>query len=153
MKLLNECFQTEKGNRIFREEEGKQINFVNDMYELVCDVVPIDSCVLTGATDGRRCDFLFLFNKSKQEYSVLNNKKSLAYYVELKGVDLEGACEQLHNSIEKTRDQLEDFELNAMVVSSREYVPKYDNNDWNRNLIRIIKKPIQFEVSPYTVII
>lgn len=150
MKALNECFQTETKHKIYREEEGKAISFVNDEYEIVCDVVSIEKCVFTGKLDGRRCDFLFLFDKAKQVYTILKNKSSLAYYVELKGILLEDACEQLYNSIEKTKGQIQGFEINALVVSSREYVPKYDNNDWNRNLIRLIRKQIQFEVTPHT---
>jgi len=151
MKTLNECFQTETKHKIYREEEGKEISFVNEQYEIVCDVVPIEKCVLTGKKDGRRCDYLFLFDKAKQIYAILKNKKSLAYYVELKGILLEDACEQLYNSIEKTKIQIQDFEINALVVSSREYVPKYDNTDWNRDLIRLIRKQTQFEVTPHTI--
>jgi hydroxymethylpyrimidine pyrophosphatase-like HAD family hydrolase len=151
MKQLNECIITEQGHLIYREEEGKEISFVNIDYELVCDIVPIEKCVLTKAEDGRRCDFLFLFNKEKQEYQILKNIGNLAYYVELKGIDLEDACEQLHNSIDKTRSQIDGFEIFPLVVSSREYVPKYDNNEWNRNLKRLLRKEIQFEVTPFTV--
>jgi hypothetical protein len=150
MRQLIECKITEKANKICRDEEGKSICFEHKKYELICDVVSIEKCVLSKASDGRRCDFLFLFDKSKQEYNFLNNKSSLAFYVELKGIDLEDACEQLLNSIEKTIEQLPDYDLNALVVSSREFNPKYDNNEFYRNVKRLIKKNIQFEVLSYT---
>jgi hypothetical protein len=151
MQLISDCIIPEKGNVIYREEEGKEISFTNEEFELVCDVVPIEKCVLNKAEDGRRCDFLFLFDRDKQEYRVLKNKNSLAYYVELKGIGLEDACEQLYNSIEKTREQISRFEIIPLVVSSREYVPKYDNNEWNRNLKRLLRKEIQFEITPHKV--
>jgi esterase/lipase len=153
MKSLADCKILEKGNKIYREEENKSICFENKNYELVCEVVPIENCVLTKADDGKRCDFLFLFDNQKQEYKLLKDKKSLAYYVELKGIELDKACEQLLNSIDKTKDQINNFELNAMVVSSREFNPKYDNNEFYRNVKRLIKKDIQFKVSPHTITI
>lgn len=153
MRPIVDCKILEKGFKVYREEENKSISFENENYELVCEVVPIEKCVLTKADDGKRCDFLFLFDKTKQEYQILNIKGSLAFYVELKGIELEAACEQLLNSINKTMEQLNGFELNAMVVSSREFNPKYDNNEFYRNVKRLIKKDIQFEVSPHTITI
>lgn len=76
---------------------------------------------------------------------------SLAYYVELKGIGLVEACKQLLNSIDATMAQIDNFDLNALVVSSRKFVPKYDNNESYRAIKRLIKKNIQFEVTPYTV--
>jgi hypothetical protein len=140
MKSLVECITTENGNRICKDEEIKSICFEHSEYDIICDVVSIEKCVLTKADDGRRCDFLFLFDKTKQEYNFLNGKSSIAYYVELKGIDLEDACEQLLNSIEKTKEELLGFEINALVVSSREFNPRYDNNEFNRSVFRIIKK-------------
>jgi hypothetical protein len=153
MKPLANCKNTETGNRICRAEEGKSIYFENNQYELVCDIIPIEKCVLTKAEDGRRCDFLFLFDKTKQLYKLLKNNQSSAYYVELKGIDLEDACEQLLNSIDKTMEQIGDFDLNALVVSSREFNPSYDNNEFYRNVKRLIKKDIQFEVISHTITI
>jgi hypothetical protein len=151
MKAISDCTTIEIKTKICREEEGKEICFQHLEYEIVCEVVAIEKCVFKKLGGGKRCDYLFLFNKNKQNYNYLKNKPSLAYYVELKGIGLVDACEQLLNSIEKTKDQINDFEINALVVSSREFIPKYDNNQYYRDLKRIIRKNIQFEITPYTV--
>jgi hypothetical protein len=153
MRSISECTQTENKTRICRSEEGKQICFQHLEYEIVCGVVPIEKCVFTRTGTGRRCDYLFLFDKKKQKYNYLKNKPSQAYFVELKGIGLTEACEQLLNSIEKTKDQIEDFDINALVVSSREFIPKYDNNEYYRTIKRTIKKDVQFGTTPHTVIL
>jgi hypothetical protein len=149
MKTIAECKIRERGYKICREEEGKSICFEQEEYEIVCDIVPVEKCVLTRKEDGKRCDFLFLFEKDIQEYKFL--KTNAAYYVELKGTHLVDACEQLLNSITKTIDQLNKFDINALVISSREFIPKYDNNEFYRNVKRLIKKDIQFKIMSHTV--
>ena len=151
MKNLSECVAVEVARTIHREEEGKEIFFRHNEYELVCEVISVEKCVFNKVVGGKRCDFLFLFNKTKQEYNFLKNSSSLAFYVELKGVALVEACEQLLNSIEKTKDEIVDFDITALVVSSRKFVPKYDNNEYYRDLKRIIRKNIQFGVTPHTI--
>ena len=150
MKPISECIEIEISTRIHREEEGKEICFQHSEYEIVCEIISIEKCVFKKAIGGKRCDYLFLFNKNRQHYNFLENKLSTAYYVELKGIGLAEACEQLLNSIEKTKDQITEFDLNALVVSSREFIPKYDNNEYYRELKRIIRKNVQFEITPYT---
>ena len=149
MKRIADCIYTETNHTICKEEEGKVICFSSN-YNLVCDVVEIEKCVFKGVKAGKRCDYLFLFDKNKQEYKLENVKKSIAFYVELKGIDLEEACMQLLNSIENTINEIQDYDISAIVVSSREFNPKYDNNEYFRDVKRIIKKNIQFELTDYT---
>jgi hypothetical protein len=151
MRPILDCSNIETSPQIHREEEGKEIFFRHSEFDLVCNVVGVDSCIFKNTVGERSCDYLFLFDRTKQHYNFLNNKSSLAYYVELKGIDLVGACEQLHNSIEKTMKQIESFNINALVVSTREFIPKYDNNEFYRAVKRLIRKDIQFEITPYTV--
>jgi len=151
MKTISECTTVEIKTKVSREEEGKEICFQHPEYEIVCEVVAIERCVFEKADKGRRCDYLFLFDKNKQHYNYLKTKASPAYYVELKGIGLTDACEQLLNSLEKTKDQIADFEINVLVVSSREFIPKYDNNEYYRNIKRIIRKNVQFEIAPHTI--
>jgi hypothetical protein len=100
------------------------------------------TCVFKKVKDGKRCDYLFLFDKQKQNYKLKDNKNSIAFYVELKGIDLEEACNQLLNSIENTRAEIPNFDISAIVVSSREFNPRYDNNEYYREVKRLIKKNI-----------
>ena len=150
MKTISECKVSETNVRICREEEGKEICFTHAEYEIVCEVVAIEKCVFNKVVGGKRCDYLFLFDKNNQIYNYLQNRSSPAFYVELKGIGLADACEQLLNSIEKTKDQITDFEISALVVSSRDFIPKYDNNEYYRQVKRIIRKNIQFEITPCT---
>lgn len=151
MKAISDCTVVEVKTTVSREEEGKEVFFQHSEYEIVCEIVLIEKCVFKQVVGGKRCDYLFLFDKKKQNYNFLQNRLSPAYYVELKGIGLVDACEQLLNSIEKTKAQIADFEINALVVSSREFIPKYDNNEYYRVIKRIIRKDVQFEVTPYTV--
>ena len=153
MKTIAKCITTEIGHRIFRAEEGKEISFVNNEYEIVCDVVPIENCVFGKKVGGKRCDYLFLFDKLKQTYNILKTKKSIAYYVELKGTELIEGCEQLLNSITETRDEIPNFEIFPIVVSSHEFVPSIHNNEFARDLQRLIKKNIRFEITPFTIVV
>ena len=75
----------------------------------------------------------------------------MAYYVELKGIDLASACEQLLNSIEKTKEEITGFDINALVVSTRKFIPQYDNNEFYRGVKRLIRKNIEFEITPHTI--
>lgn len=149
MKKISDCIKIESGNVICREEEGKKICFQSEEYILVADVISMDNCVFRNEIGQKACDFLFLFDRNKQEYQVLKSKESKAFYVELKGIDLAGACEQLLNSIEKTTNEIKGFDINAIVVSSRKFVPRYDNNEYYREVKRLIRKNIQFELTPY----
>lgn len=151
MRSFAECRTTESGTEIFREEEGKSFGLRHNEYEIVCDIIAMDGCVFNTNGDGKRCDFLFLLDRRKQHYNYLPAAYSPAYYVELKGIALVKACEQLLNSIEKTSDQIPEFDLNAIVVSSRAFVPKNDNNEYYREVKRIIRKNIQFEITPFTI--
>ena len=151
MRSLSECSNIETTSHIYREEQGKEINFRHAEYDLVCNVISIDNCVFKNTHGEKCCDFLFLFDKSKQQYNVLKNKSSLAYYVELKGIDLASACEQLLNSIEKTKEEITGFDINALVVSTRKFIPQYDNNEFYRGVKRLIRKNIEFEITPHTI--
>lgn len=151
MKTISECSDTVTNRRICKEEEGKEICFQHEEYDIVFEIIEIEKCVFKNVEGGKRCDYLFLIDKKKQQYNFLGNKVSPAHFVELKGIGLIEACEQLLNSIEKTKDQIIDFEINALVVSSRKFVPKYDNNEFYRELKRIIRKNVRFEVTPFTI--
>lgn len=151
MRSIVNCTHIETSAKIYREEQGKEICFEHSEYTVVCDIVGVDSCVFRNVHGQQSCDYLFLFDKKKQEYGFLKNKQSLAFYVELKGNELVTACKQLLNSIEKTMDQINNFEINALVVSSRAFVPKYDNNEFYRDLRRLIKRNIEFTLTPHTI--
>ena len=151
MRPISECSIIEVNTRISREEESKEIIFKHSEFIVVCDVVGVDSCIFKKTKGEKSCDFLFLFDKNKQEYNFLRNKHSIAYYVELKGIDLVSACEQLFNSIDKTQSQIDGFEINAVVVSTRKFIPQYDNNEFYRKTKRLIRKDIIFELTPFTV--
>lgn len=59
MKLISDCLEIERNAEICRKEEGKQICFSHQDYEVVCEVVQIEKCVFKHVQGGKRCDFLF----------------------------------------------------------------------------------------------
>jgi hypothetical protein len=151
MRPLVDCTITETNSEISREEQGKEIFFRHPEFDMVCNVVSIDDCVFRNTRGQKRCDYLFLFDKNLQQYRFLHNSPSIAFYVELKGIDLVHACEQLLNSIEKTMAEIRLFDIHAVVVSSRRFIPQYDNNEFYRGVKRLIRKNIQFEITPHII--
>jgi len=140
MKNLNECKETGNNNRFSRTEKGKTFVLQSDRH-FHCDVVDIDGCVLKDLSI-KKCDWLFLVPKSVN--LGLKSKRSKAYYIELKGIDISDVCEQLYNAIDKTKRQIPDFEIEARVVGPKGIQPEIFNSRYYRKVKRIIKKDIQF---------
>lgn len=98
------------------EENGKKYRIYNEdkkdirVYRVEC---LIDS--------GRRCDKL-----------VLNCRDSVAYFVELKGTDLDEAVDQLGASIDQLKRRIDGWTIYARVVMSRVKAPAYQNNKYQK---------------------
>jgi hypothetical protein len=140
MKKLDECKETATGKRFSRKEEGKTFSLQSDL-DFHCEIVDIDHCVLKHDSI-RRCDWLFLVPKKENQH--LKNQKSRAFFVELKGTEINGACEQLFNAIDRTKSQILNFEIEARVVGTRGFQPELKNTEYYRKVKRIIRKDIEF---------
>jgi hypothetical protein len=133
MKKISECVEESGCKKSFsRKEKGKKITFVSER-PFDCEIVRIDNCVFSDHTI-RRCDYLFLMSHKIRE----------AYYVELKGDNNRSACEQLFHTIDRTKSQITGFKISAKVIGTKGFHPKVTNNEFYRNVKRLIKRKIEF---------
>jgi hypothetical protein len=133
MPVFNNCEVTEEGTNFCRKEAGKKFCLSSDV-KVRCKIVNIDNCFFKDA-DFKRNDWFFYLDES-------NCKK--AYYIELKGKNIEHACEQLYNGIDHTRINFSNFSLYARVIALRDSVPNLKNNEYYRKVKRQIKSEIIF---------
>ncbi len=135
MKSINECIEQNESKKIFfRQEMGKRFSLKSEK-DFSCKIVAIDNCVFQNS-ELKRCDYLFLINKREV--------KLKAFYVELKGINIKHACEQLYNSIKLTRPEILKYEIEAKVIARKDFHPNILNNEYFRKVKRLIKKDIEF---------
>lgn len=75
------------------------------------------------------------------------NKKEIhpkAFYVELKGINIKHACEQLYNSIKMTRPEIIKYEIEAKVISVKDFHPNLLSNEYFRKVKKLINREINF---------
>ncbi|WP_025948758.1 hypothetical protein [Geobacillus thermocatenulatus] len=90
------------------EENGRGVRFVNKQQKHVA-LYRVDDCLLM---EGKRCDFLFL---------VL--EESRAFFVELKGSDLEEAVRQIMRTVEQLGKKLSGYRLEGRIIMTRVRTP------------------------------
>lgn len=142
MKRVNECVTLASGIKSeFSVNEMSKTFTLRSQNVFFCDVIAIDKCVFTGSSL-RRCDYLFL------AYSKLNKvdrfEESKAYFIELKGDNVRSACEQLYNAIDKTKNEIFNFQIEAKVIGTKGFQPDIRNNDYYRKVRKLIRKEIGF---------
>src|ERR1700741_2778411 len=99
MKSLSDCKRGQTANRFKKTEQGKTFSLeLSNTENFYCEMVDIDKCVFE-KEKLKRCDWLFLVPKTNSVNTKLNLSRSKAYYVELKGLALYDAYEQLCNAI------------------------------------------------------
>ncbi len=135
MKNINDCIEQNEYKKIFfRREESKAFLLKSDK-EFLCKIVAVDNCVFQNSKL-KRCDYLFLVDKKE-----FNSK---AFYIELKGINIKHACEQLYNSIKLTRSQILKYEIEAKVISVKNFHPNLLNNEYFRKVKKLISREICF---------
>jgi hypothetical protein len=119
--------------KIAVKEKKSQWTFYNDKKKCVC-LIRIDECVITGS-ETKKCDYLFL---------VCGDTEKIAFFVELKGSNLEHACEQIYSTIKKLKEHLGPFCLYARIAVTRFPNVLSGNaiNNRKKEIIRLLKKPI-----------
>ncbi|OXB93121.1 hypothetical protein [Parageobacillus galactosidasius] len=90
------------------EENGRGIKFINNKRKKVA-LYRVDGCILT---EGIKCDFLFLINEDKR-----------AFFIELKGSDLEKAVQQISKTIEQLQPYLREYVLEGRIITTRVRTP------------------------------
>ncbi len=142
MKLIDECIvEDQVKDKFFQRENGKTFSLKSEN-EFRCKVVAIDECCFKGI-EMRRCDFLFLVNHKNQPEGIAF-KESKAFYVELKGEDIESACEQLYNAIDRTKTQITNHVIIAKVVGTKGSQPEMKNGEYFRRVKKLIRREIDF---------
>lgn len=139
MQTLEHCRQTENGASFKRGEEGKTFELISAT-EIECHIYEVEKCLFKDEVF-KRCDFLFVIPKSKNQNSQLNIQQR-AYYIELKGDNHRTACEQLYNAIDKTKTSLPNFEYHARIISSKGLQPELSTNEFYKKVKRLIRRDI-----------
>jgi len=102
------CGQLRKDKIISVAENNRKFILKNPQTKPVYQVT-VDGCLIT---EGKRCDYLFEIDKPIQK----------VFYVELKGKDVEKACEQLKTTINSCKNRHQNALKECHVVASR--IPK-----------------------------
>jgi hypothetical protein len=137
MKAFDECSVSNSGSIFSKSEKNKAFVLQSDV-EFVCEIVDIDGCLLK-KHEIRKCDWLFLVPNVDKVI-----KRPKAYYVELKGINIDDACEQLFNAIDNTKKNIPNYDIEARVVSVKGAQPEILNSENYRKVKRLIKKNIEF---------
>jgi hypothetical protein len=141
MKNINECVREDAVKAIFyRKEMGKTFLLKSDN-DFSCKIIAIDDCVFQNSVL-RRCDFLFLASKIVKNINHQDRLK--AFYIELKGINIHYACEQLYNAIKHTKHEISNYSIEAKVISIKGFQPNISNNEHFRKVKKLIKKEIAF---------
>ncbi|MGZ0087293.1 hypothetical protein ACWNXI_17470 [Caldibacillus thermoamylovorans] len=102
------CLQYCDHRRLAVVEENKRgIRFVNHQQKRVA-LYRVDDCLLK---EGKRCDFLFLVEESQ------------AFFVELKGADLEEAMRQIARTVEQLGKKLFGYRFEGRIIATRVRTP------------------------------
>ncbi|HEV2483162.1 MAG TPA: hypothetical protein VGS79_26030 [Puia sp.] len=142
MKSLSSCKIGQTANRFKKTEQGKTFSLeLSNNGNFYCEIVDIDKCVFE-KVKLKRCDWLFLVPKSSSVNTSLNLPGSKAYYIELKGLALYDAYEQLFNAIENTKHEIPNFDIVAMVISIKGRQPEIENCTAYKRVKQMIRKEI-----------
>ncbi|OQP63156.1 hypothetical protein A3860_25015 [Niastella vici] len=109
MRLNSECreFLGNKRNCTV-SEKGKIFRLINDSgFEFA--VFKVDACLIKDNYE-QKCDYLFLVDK---------NQECAAYFIELKGTDLNKAISQILNSIDILYKSFHEHKIYARIVGTR----------------------------------
>jgi hypothetical protein len=148
IKKMADCTTTtnsvtiNKSERISKAEKGKKFT-LNAAMKFSADIVEIDNCIFKNSVE-KRCDYLFLVKKNEKVNVDLSLIKSKAYYVELKGVEINKACEQLYNSIVNTKSGFNNFNIEAFIISTQGFQPKLKTTVYYKKLKKLIGKEANF---------
>lgn len=105
------CTTVENGSKIVVQDNRSSFALINKN-KIEVEKIQIDGCLITG--EAERCDWLLVAKCSEGE---------IAYFVELKGSDLDKAISQLGNTLKATQNRYKSAQRKCYAVTTR--VPKY----------------------------
>ncbi|MBO0348327.1 hypothetical protein J0895_04245 [Phormidium pseudopriestleyi FRX01] len=122
-----DCTSCSDGKIITAQENGRKYILNNSSHQRVCKV-RVDDCVIT-SQEQCKCDYLFIVCSPEQvEDENLKSSEQL-YFIELKGKDLIHAVEQLTQTLEHFKPQINQAQVFARVVLSKSPPIKSIEND------------------------
>ncbi|NJO18617.1 MAG: hypothetical protein HC877_23690 [Thioploca sp.] len=93
---------------VIKEPKSTTWTFENNYGKCVC-LIRIDGCMIS-RSETRKCDYLFL---------VCDEHEKSAFFIELKGKNLEEAFKQILSTVEKLKGYLTGFCLYARIAITR----------------------------------
>lgn len=124
----------DKRSKAVCEEKGKRYELVNDKGGLVA-LRHVDGGMIRGEDGIRKCDYL---------YTVLEEERSTAVFVELKGKDIPHAVNQIRASVDRYGKQLGGRIFARIICKS---VPRLYNDPAIRNLKRELRNQYQGDMA------
>ena len=112
----NECkeFCDTRKTIVVKDSGNKQeYRVTNENGKEICKI-KVDGCLIK---DGERCDYLILTCEDKS-----------AFFVELKGHDLQKAIAQVDSSITKLKNEIKEFKIYARIVLNRNPTPDINSS-------------------------
>lgn len=107
MRIPDECVTVSSGQRVTASENRRTFIVLNPTGRII-RTVKVDDCVITDSVTPR-CDYFFELGSPLEE----------TLYVELKGKNLDRACEQLSHSLKQFADRHSEAPRRCFVVASR----------------------------------
>jgi hypothetical protein len=107
--ISHKCIEHHDNRKVCTaSENGKVYRLVNNSTFKV-QKVKVDKCIAQKVGE-RRCDYLMTFNDGIFERAI---------FIELKGGDLNGALQQLHETVIYLKDEFQDCKIDARIVASK----------------------------------
>lgn len=121
MPLLGYCSLCEKKQKriVSRNQGNRQTHIANNSKEYEVTHYKIDGIVIT---EGDKCDFLLLKESDKK----------VAYFIELKGSDLEKAARQIDSTEKKLAVALKDYSFLYRIVANKCKTQEIENCNFKK---------------------
>lgn len=129
------CCLIGQNNKVYTAQgkaKGAKTNYrLENKSSLYINKYIIDDCVLRQLSVESKCDFLFLVKRSGGEQD--------GYFVEMKGSDINQACEQISTSIKQLSGNITGGTF-ARIVSTRIATPNYNQRKAYKDLKKQLGK-------------
>ena len=109
-------FCDERHYIIARDKHNRQTYQLENVKGRTCCKIQVDGCLLSSSEE-KKCDYLLLFAPD-----------NLAFFIELKGQDLETGCQQIDASIGALLQRLQGFDIYARIVLNKVRTPALNSS-------------------------
>lgn len=120
-------FEDDRAIIVLKEPRNKSQYIGNNFLTRVFTGYRVDGKLIASTTE-RKCDFL-----------LLNTKDKTAYFIELKGSDIQSAIKQINNTLQKVLPGLKGYNINVRIVLTKVSVHGLRGSDY-LNLKNLLKR-------------